>query len=155
MCCWKHCIILLIYKLKVEMLCKIDGDVLQVCFSKCFPKADTFASSKWSPACRIPFLTSSCQADWIGWVKSLWNELIRSLPFFSIVVECIYGNKEFVTFPNSHVPDSGVLSEFKVACIFCWRLDPQGFHNHPIQVLHIIDSLKCHHFTQEFGLVFH
>ena len=79
---------------------------------------------------------------------------MRSLPLISVVMESIQANHEFVAFPDLHVSDYGVMREFKVTCIGSCRLHPQGFHNHPVQVLHFIGSLKCHHFSQEFNLAF-
>ena len=119
MCSRNRCLIFLVDKLEVEVLTEVCRDKFEIGFGECFSEANSFASRKWSPTCRVSFCAGCCLADGVGRVESFRNEFFWSLPLTSIVVECIQLNRELVSLPEVNVSNPGVLREFEETSADC------------------------------------
>ena len=81
-------LVLGILKLEVELLSHVCCHDLKVALGERFAKAYPGASVKGYPAHWMSLLALRSQVKWIVRIKSLWEQLHRTLPLSTVMAQC-------------------------------------------------------------------
>ena len=137
---------------EVESLGQVCGRYFESRFCESFSETNPLSSMERCVGAGIPLLSTWCEADWIGVVKSFRDEFKGLLPLGGVMVEGVEVNGKEISFPDIDSSDFCVYCQVQERASGYRRLDSLGFLDNAIQIFQVTYSFKVDYLVNDFSL---